>query len=475
MKLRSVRVRLALWNVGILALLLLLVLVTIHLTVRNYMLTAIDHRLTDMADRFALRLPAPPRPERRSPRDPAENDPGRRRNARLFRVFDQSGHLMSPEWEIAPQQEAPWDRAAYQLAVAGQSSLSTAPSPEAQMRVYSRPLTRRNRQIGVIQLAFPLTELFVLQEGLTRMLLLITPFALLAAGIGGLVLTDRALRPVREIAHTADAVNAADLSHRLTVTGNDEFAHLAMTINRMLARLENAFTRLEQAIEQERRFTSDASHELRTPLTAVKANTSLALRGERTPDQYRAALRAADKAADVMTRLVDDLLLLARSDSEQIAPTCQSVDPANLFSEAIALQVNGTPHAPVRVDIADPSLRLWGDAHQLLRLISNLLCNALRYTPEDGRVMLSAVRQADHAVITVADTGEGIAAEHLAHLGERFYRIDPARARSQGGLGLGLSICKSLVAAHHGTIAFDSAPGEGTRVTITLPMAKEES
>ena len=471
MRLRSVRVKLALWNVGILALLLLLVLVTIHVSVRRFMLASIDHRLTEMADRIALRLPAPARPDRPPSRDPGENDSGRRRALRMLRVFDSSAQLMTPEWSVAAQQEAPWDRAAFTRALAGQPSIVTVTTPEAPLRVYSRPLTHGDRQIGVLQTAFPLTEMVVMQEGLTLILLIMAPFALLAAGIGGVILTDRALRPVREIARTADAVTASDLSHRLSVSGNDEFAHLATTINHMLARLEDAFSRLEQAIEQERRFTSDASHELRTPLTAIKANTSLALRGERTPEQYRAALTAADKAANMMTRLVEDLLLLARSDSGQLALQAQSIDPADLFNEAIALRKPDEPHAAIHVEVADPSLRLWGDPHHLLRLISNLLCNALRYTPADGSVTLSAARQGDGAMLTVQDTGDGIAAEHLPHLGERFYRIDTARARTDGGLGLGLSICKSIVAAHHGAIVIDSAPEQGTRVTVTLPPA----
>ncbi|HEY3417370.1 MAG TPA: ATP-binding protein [Armatimonadota bacterium] len=464
MKLHSIRLKLTLWNVAILAVVLVLFLTAVHVAVRVYMLSAIDRRLERLATYQA------------TPRTLAvqrgmifSQTPGSRRPLRLLRVYNLSGRLLAPNGQPARNGEPPWDPRAFRQAAAGHRLFSTArpEGDDAPYRVFSCPFKHGSRQVGVVQAAFPLTEVVVLQNGLTLIILLLVPFALLAAGVGGLLVTNRALRPVRQIAATAEEINASDLSQRLPVAGDDEFAQLAVTINRMLGRLAGAFGQLERSIEQERRFTSDASHELRTPLTAIKANTSLALRGERTPEQYRDALRAADKAADLMTNLVNDLLLLARSDSGQLVLHPQAVDPATLFADAIALLERGEDHAAITIEIADPATRLWGDPQHLLRLITNLLQNALRYTPASGNITLAAAQHAETVTLTVRDTGEGIDPAHLAHLGERFYRIDPARAR--GGCGLGLSICKSIVAAHGGTLDITSTPGEGTTVTVTLP------
>jgi len=287
------------------------------------------------------------------------------------------------------------------------------------------------------------------------------------SGIGGRISKKRLdqSRPSR----TLEPRDAEDLSLRLPVSGGDEFAHLATTMNRMLTRLQGAFTRLEVAVEQERRFTSDASHELRTPLTAIKANTTLALRGERTPEQYRTALQAADRAADMMNRMVQDLLMLARSDSGQLAITPRMRAPEDLFREAIEMLGESEGLERVRIAEIDPKLRLWGDPHHLTRLLVNLLENALRHTSATGQITLDAHEADAGTEITISDTGEGIPLEHLPHITERFYRVDTARARKHGGTGLGLAICQSIVDAHHGAMTFSSILGSGTLVTITLP------
>ena len=471
----SVRLRLTLWNVGVLALVLIIFLIAMHMSVNVYMIKNIDSTLRTQAngivesmaradDDGGERRPEPP------PRFPAR---ATRMNAflRWRRIFDLQGKLLTPWRAPAAEQMPPWDENAYQAGLRGQNHLSTLveEGTGTPLRVFTMPLQRDGQRIGVVQIAHPLTDVYVLQRGLTLIVLLLAPLALLAAGLGGLFLTGRMMRPLREITRTADDLNAEDLSCRLPVSGDDEFAHLANTINRMLARLQGAFTRLEDAVEQERRFTSDASHELRTPLTAIKANTSLALRGERTPEQYRTALQAADRAADMMNRMVQDLLLLARSDSGQLAITPQTIEPGELFREAIKLVGVTEGQATVRVADLDPALRLWGDPHHLARLLVNLLENALRHTPATGVVTLDAHALGVGAALTVSDTGEGISPEHLTHITERFYRVDTARARKHGGTGLGLAICQSIVDAHQGRMEFRSTLGVGTTVTVTLP------
>jgi len=479
MRITSVRARLLLWNIGMLTAILFVFLLATLLVVRGYLLTSIDRRLVGMSrwqtrivehiDDGERRLPPPPPPDNRERR-------GLTRMLRMMRYFDLHGKAITLTGEPAPANAEvgpPFDRAALRKAAAGALLFSFARDEEGPVRVLTLPMLRDKKQIGVMQFAVSFAEAEVMLHSLTLMLVLLVPCALVLAGVGGYYLTRQTLGPIRQIVEAAESLNPDDLSQRLPVVGADEFAHLATTMNGMLGRLEAAFTRLREVIERERRFTADASHELRTPLTAIKANTSLALKGERAPEQYREALQAVNQAADSMTHLVQDLLLLARSDSGQFALTLEDVDPRDLFRGATAVAGRRKGLASVQIDVADEVGMILGDPQHLQRLITNLLDNALRHTPPDGRITLKARREDGVIVLTVADTGDGIAPEHLAHLGERFFRADPSRARLHGGTGLGLAICRSIVDAHQGIMSIDSTPGTGTRVTIVLPVAED--
>jgi len=307
---------------------------------------------------------------------------------------------------------------------------------------------------------------------MTTTFLSLIPVVLLVAGLGGAFLTDRALRPVRRIAWAANRMEAEDLSQRLPVIGDDEFAALAETINGMLGRLETSFAKQEQLFEQQRRFAADASHELRTPLTIIKANTSLSLSEPRTAPEYEKTLRAVDTAADRMTRIVQDLLLLARADAGQsvypLAPT-----PLAEVLQSAAGPLSDTGNAPIQVDLPEP-LFVLGHADSLTRLFSNLLENAVRHTPADGHITVTAKRLGTQIVVEIADTGTGIAPEHLPHVTERFYRVEAARSRAQGGTGLGLAICRSIADAHSGTLVVSSVLGHGTTVRVTLQAAPKK-
>lgn len=296
----------------------------------------------------------------------------------------------------------------------------------------------------------------------TRSLLTMIPLAALIASAGGLFLTGRALQPVRAATDAANNIEASDLSKRLPVSGIDEFARLATTFNGMLERLEAAF-------ERQQRFVADASHEIKTPLTVIKANTSLALGDRNLPADIRETLVEIDDATDRTTRIVQDMLLLARSDAEQLALKPESVEIprllASLAAEAPRLRENA---ATVRID-APGSLSVTADPHHLRRLLTNLLDNALRHTPSSGSVTFSAKEEGPFVTLSVRDTGEGIPPEHLPHLGERFYRVDASRVRSAGGTGLGLTIARAIAEAHGGTLSIASAPGEGTNVSVVLP------
>jgi signal transduction histidine kinase len=496
LQVRTVRARLMLWNVCALALILGVAGFILQYMVRTNLMRSVDRELAARSLPFLIRREprfggpmSGPRPDGNRvmpaffappllslllppPRDrrPASPELTRARQGRP-RVFDLQGNT---QWISS---DTLWDKTAFHRAAQGQTLHTTVTVEGEPYRIYSAPIRAEDAIVGVVQTALPLSDINRAVTDMGRTLLTLIPVALLLAGLGGAFLTNRALRPVQSIAQTAQQIGAQDLSRRLPVIGRDEFSQLAKTFNAMLARLESAFLQKEELVlqlkdlvEQQRRFTADASHELRTPLTIIKANTSLALRGHPTEADYREAVEEIDRAADTMNRLVHDLLLLARSDGGQLGRNAVALSVAEVLEQADA-NVRARCPAPICPDVPDPALAVMGNPDEIVRLFTNLLENAAHHTPREGRITLAARSEQDCVQITVTDTGVGIAPEHLPHLGERFYRVDPSRSRPDGGAGLGLSICKSIVAAHGGTLTIESVVGKGTSVCVTLPRA----
>ena len=427
----------------------------------------------------------PPRPQSEDERQPPdENGP---RPPRPPNSFDRRNQSQPPQ-NSDPYRPLPlnlqgqawgrqdtrglWDRDAFTRALQGKPIYSIAVAGREPLRILSQRFPPQGAIAGVIQTAYPLGEVYRARQGLDHVLLMLIPFALLCAGLAGWYLTGRVLRRVRSMTRVAEQMGAQAFSQRLPVAGNDEFAGLAETFNGLLGRLEGAFKQQEQLLEQQRRFTADASHELKTPLTIIKGHTSLTLSGadenSAAAAPYRQSLQEIDRAADSMSHLVQDLLLLARSDGGQLGRNPINLLLRELLERAIsAASVHSGAKAVLTVE--DEGLCISGNETELIRLFANLVENAIRYTPETGSVSVNACRENGQVLVTIADTGIGIAPEHLPHLGERFYRADTSRTRPTGGTGLGLSICKGIAQAHGGTLAFTSVVGKGTTVVVRLP------
>jgi heavy metal sensor kinase len=366
------------------------------------------------------------------------------------------------------------DRTGFEEALNNAPSHRTVRYQGALVRVCTLPVVYDKKVVGVVQAYEKLSYINTQLRQLTRAMLWICPFALIfVAGIGAF-LTGRALRPVRDFTLAAQKITAKSMGERLPVQGNDEFSELALTFNGTLNRLQDAYCRLEESLEQQRRLTADASHELRTPLTVIKAHTSLSLTTPRTKEQYLNTIRAVDQAADIMARIVQDLLLLARADAGQLMVEHEPVSVEDLIESSVQT-AKALEGAPISINKIDPELIVQGDAHLLMRVALNVLSNAKRHTPEGGQIGVRVNADAANISIVVADTGEGIAPEHLSHIGERFYRVDTARERTRGGTGLGLAICKTIISAHNGSLNIESELGKGTTVTIKLPRAKGEA
>jgi signal transduction histidine kinase len=353
---------------------------------------------------------------------------------------------------VNERQPPPFDtKLVIQTAKTRQESYVTA----GDQRIYTRPIRFREMDL-VFQAA---TSIRGLQDDLatmTREMLLLSPIALLAATIAGMFLTRRMLSPVDAISRKAETIQAVNLSDRLPVNGTDEFGKLSQTINNMLSRLETQF-------EQQRRFVGDASHELRSPLTVIKGAAELGAIDELATDRSRDYFRRINQAADRTTRLVENLLFLARSDNGVLVANRCETDVAELVQGAIdEVGASFTHHPAVDYHIEVQTLHI--DGELMHRALCNLISNAYRHTPESGNVNITVTQTA----FIVQDTGVGIPETHLPHVQERFYRVDASRARKAGGTGLGLSIVQSIAASHGGDVAIQSIEGAGTTVTISF-------
>jgi heavy metal sensor kinase len=295
------------------------------------------------------------------------------------------------------------------------------------------------------------------------------PLALVLWSFGGLLLANQALSPVDRITCAAEQIAQGDLTERVPMPAHakmDEIGRLAATFNHMISRLQAAF-------ERQKQFTSDASHELRTPLAVMRGDMEIALRRERSPEEYQRVLSSNLEEIVRLTRLIEDLLMLARADSGRLELRCEPVD-LNKLCRQMADYI--TPLAQQRdqtltYEPAQGTIIINADLQRIKQLLLNLLDNAIKYTPPGGSVTLGLKAENDQAVITVSDNGRGISAEDLPHIFERFFRRSGKTSdRSAAGFGLGLSIVKWIVDSHGGQIETNSQQGQGTTFTVKLPL-----
>jgi heavy metal sensor kinase len=318
---------------------------------------------------------------------------------------------------------------------------------------------RTGQRAGTMQILSPLTTLEAATERLVRVMMGVGIVALVLSFMVGSVIAGQALQPIDTIGQTAKQITAADdLSRRIPYDGPpDELGQLTITFNTTLERLERLFN-------AQRRFVADVSHELRTPLTTIQGNLDMIKRFG--PEQE--SLDAIESEAQRMARLVGDLLLLAHADSGRLPLREEPLELGSLAYEVYRQAQVLSGEVALKLGHID-AVRISGDADRLKQLMLNLLTNAFKYTPDGGRVTLSVAHEGEFAFLRIADTGEGIPADDLPHIFDRFYRVDKARARQMGGAGLGLSIVKWIAEAHRGRVWAESELGKGTTFTVQFP------
>jgi heavy metal sensor kinase len=318
----------------------------------------------------------------------------------------------------------------------------------------------------------PLVQNVRILKEFTLAYVAVIPAALILGSFLGWVMAGRALTPVKDVAQAAQRISGSNLSLRIpTREADDELDYLILTFNRMIERLQASFNQMRQ-------FSTDVSHELRTPITAIRGQLEVALFTAKTTEQYREAMFNALQDIDRLSQIVRALLLLSQAESGQLVLQKSRLSLCDIVREIVdQFQI---PAEEARVHLtADLPVDCHADVDrvQIERMLTNLLSNALKFTPGGGSVRVGVRRDGERIELVVEDTGRGIATEYLPHIFDRFYRV-PVKGTAPGpdqGLGLGLSFVEWIVKAHHGTIDVASTPGQGTRFTISIPASVERT
>ncbi len=468
---RTIRARLTLGYVALLALILILFSGALYLTLSRSLYQQVDDNLRVNVEQAAgaVNVESGQINFQNSEGDPPDVA-GVRDRGYLVRLVDANGAAADTTARFAA---LPVSSNALALARNGQTSFETLGSNGQSFRVITRPIAENGVFYGALQLAQSLAEVSGTLQRLLLLLAAIVPLTLAFASVGGFWFAQRALAPMDRITRAAQRISAQDLSQRLNLKlPDDEVGRLAHTFDAMLARLDEAFRR-------ERQFTADASHELRTPLTVMRGEIDVALNRSRSKEEYARVLSELGKDVDRLTLMANDLLMLARADAGRLPVQRDALDAMRLL-DAVAYEMRPLAEAKnIALEVrADPALNFWADEDKLLRVLFNLVDNALKFSSAGDRVILTAAPDAGRVALAVSDTGAGISPEHLPHIFERFYRADESHSRTPstgagGGAGLGLAIAHSLVLAQGGTLEAHSVVGQGTTFTIKLPLKEQ--
>ena len=345
-------------------------------------------------------------------------------------------------------------------------SFRTVKTPGRMLRVYSLRYRTQSGRLGAVRVVDSLGNLEESFGTLRWSLFFLIPLSMLIAGSGGYWLANRALRPVDHLIRLAREIEATNLSRRLPAPRTqDELGRLVDTFNQMISRLEGAF-------ELMRRFTADASHQLQTPLTVMRSTVEVAIERPRTPENYRRILADIHEEILRMSRLVGDLLLLARADAGSLEFQRGAIQLDELIAEAVDAMrpLAEARGVDLRLDLHE-KLRIAGDERWLREMLHNLIDNAIKYTTTPGEVRVALARRDEMAVLQVMDDGPGVPPGEQIRVFERFYRSTTS-SNGSAGAGLGLSIALWIARSHGGDIRVQSRQGNESTFEVTLPISE---
>jgi heavy metal sensor kinase len=477
----SIRTRLTLWYTGVLALVIVVLCLVAYFIFWRSAVQRTDTNLAELSESFLVTLRAELEDQTgpdifRAAAQVAINEHDFRDT--IYAIADQTGKVILSSQET-PSDNIPTKSARKQVlsSASFQSFLSASTRSdrlfghiavtEAGYRGYARRFSARGKSYTLIILQSLHPQKEMIEEAGSLFAWLI-PVAILMASGGGYFLARKSLAPVVAMSSQAGRIGAANLHERLEVQNEkDELGHLARSFNRLLDRLSESF-------ERQRRFMADASHELRTPVAILRGEAEVALSQQtRASEEYRESLSVVHHEAERLTRIVEDLFTLTRADAgqyplqprdfylDELIGECVHSARTLAMAKKISLTFDGTPECPIH---ADESL--------LRRMLLNLLDNAIKYTPEDGRVTVACHRNGQEYALSIADTGTGIPPELRPRIFERFFRADKARSRFEtdgGGAGLGLAISRWIAEAHQGRLELSRSDSSGSTFIAYLP------
>jgi two-component system heavy metal sensor histidine kinase CusS len=394
-------------------------------------------------------------------RQEVEVESGARKHARIFiRILDDKGRTVAE----TPEMDRKLPKDVFPSASDTEAGIVVHREKESFRVMSARAGPPAAPGSRVLQVALDRHEEEKLLNQFRRRFFPMLAVSLVICTVAGYQIARRGLRPIGRISEAAGRIRSTTLHERLPAGAFPaELGDLALTFNHMLDRLQESFDRLA-------RFSADIAHELRTPLNTLRGEVEVALGKARSPEEYRETLGSFLEEAGRLTRLIESLLFLARAEDPKMEIRRESLDVAGEirsladFYEAAAAERGVTLSAS-----SGDGLRVSADRSLFQRAAGNLIDNALTHTPKDGRILLRALRDDGHVRIEVADTGCGIAPEHLPRVFDRLYRADRSRSAMTGGAGLGLAIVKSIAELHGGRTEIESQVGKGTRVTLILP------
>lgn len=450
----SIRLRLTIWYSAILLLTLILFSLALYFTLAQVTLNELKVTLQNEAQRLLASSIVLP---------------DTKYGAQTYvQILDTEGRLTGRTRNLGDDQ-LPLSRDGFQSVVGGVPIFESASANNERLLIYSK-LIATGRGPQIVQVARSLDGLDQALNALRRILIIGSSIAtVLAFGVGW-TLAGIALRPIDRITQTAQAIGAErDFDRRVSYTGPlDEIGRLTTTFNEMLGALQAAYIQEAHALQAQRRFVADASHELRTPLTTVRGNIGLLQRHPPiSPDDREAVLTDMADESERMSRLVNDLLVLARADAGRpLRGETVAVEP--LIEEMCRKARLLSPKHTIRCGPIRP-VSVIGDPDALKQVLLILLDNAIKFTPPSGTIELTTEQREQRVLISVRDSGAGIAPTALPHIFERFYRGDTARTGA--GAGLGLAIAKTLVEGQQGILTVESVVGQGSTFTLNLPQA----
>lgn len=451
----SLRFRLSVWNTAAVLLIVVATLLGVREALRFTLIAENDHVLVDDANEVALAV------ERFYPdRDEIFNEMERKAQAHLDReLFVQ---LIDADGKVVWFSGTPPDL----TGIPANAKLFTSDG----FRVATRHVVREGLPAYTVRVGASLDMIETDVAKLSRLMMAAGVMILFVAPLSGYFLAGRATRPLARIITTAARLRPSHMEERLPIRGSgDELDKLSLTINRFLDLLRDY-------LERNREFVANAAHELRSPLAALQSSVEVILAADRTVEQYQETLCEIADECGQLSVLVNQLLLLAETDVQRPTVTRRPVAFSRVVERSLEMFRGVAEERRIELVayLAD-SVTAAGDADRLRQVVNNLIDNALKFTPSGGRLVVSLRIDDEEGqlALTVSDTGAGISPEDMPHVFDRFYRGDKSRHREDlgSGNGLGLSICKSIVSAHGGTIDVESTLGRGTTFTVRLPLA----